>query len=966
MGTIAILRLGQENRTGDIPATLRLSQDHDRPLVEVTATLPSAIALLHHYNHWQAHYQALISDHRRLDAPSQQISNVSSLEDCLAAANHLAIALNQWLNASSFRPIKEALLQHLSLTAPVQVLLQAEDTRLQRLPWHLWDFFQHYTGAELAISPTTYQHPEQAVSRQQTVRILAILGDSRGIDTGADQTMLSQLPDASVRFLVEPSRQDVSDELWEKGWDILFFAGHSCTQDAVGMFALNPTDRLTIAQLRYALKTAIAAGLQLAIFNSCDGLGLAHQLVDLHIPQMIVMREPVPDRVAQEFLKYFLREFAGGRSLYQSVRTARERLQGLEGEFPCASWLPVIVQNPVATPPSWQQLVRGNDRRREPRLNTVTLVFTDLAGSTAMKNSMVGADLATRNQQFFDSVLKPHRQRVEANLSGYRGRVVKTEGDGHFLVFANAASAARWVTNLQLSHLHDPIFTPLGTVKLRVGIHTGSPLHDGLDFIGQEVDYAARVEALANAGQVLLSQATVAALQQEPGGNWRFHDHGTIDLKGIGQEPVYELLWGNRSPQPIRRPGGSKRPRLGLLGSLAISAASTVVIIALRWFTLLETPELLAYDHLMRQRPSERIDSRVLVVEITEKDADLYGDPLSDQQLAKLFAKLLAYKPRAIGLDLHRTYPYGEGQQAFRDSFQKNPNLFLVCAFAQNSSSYDPPAHFSPQQKEKQMGFSDLPLDVDTVVRRHILLHNPELLETRSACLTPYSFSLRLAEPHLQHQGIEITPINSGRDLKVGNQILKPMPSRFGGYQDWAWRGHQWLINYRAIDKNNPEQWGIQRLTLDKVMTKKLDLNFIRDRVVLIGAGINFDDDHKTPYGVKPGIFIHAHAVSQLLSMVDQHPRPIIWVLPQWGWFQWGDMLWVLVWSSLGAVSAWYWRSTWKLAIVCVVMAVGLYYLCLLILIEGGWMPLLPSMSALLLTIAILLAYNTVYIRSRE
>ncbi|NJL10173.1 MAG: hypothetical protein HC908_08410 [Calothrix sp. SM1_7_51] len=54
---------------------------------------------------------------------------------------------------------------------------------------------------------------------------------------------------------------------------------------------------------------AIQKGLKLAIFNSCEGLGLARQLASLHIPQVIVMREPVPDKVAQEFLKYFLQFF---------------------------------------------------------------------------------------------------------------------------------------------------------------------------------------------------------------------------------------------------------------------------------------------------------------------------------------------------------------------------------------------------------------------------------------------------------------------------------------------------------------------------------------------------------------------------------------------------------------------------------------------------------------------------------
>ncbi|MGB3204688.1 MAG: hypothetical protein WBB28_06855, partial [Crinalium sp.] len=119
---------------------------------------------------------------------------------------------------------------------------------------------------------------------------------------------------------------------------------------------LNQTDSLTLDELRYGLQTAVNQGLQIALFNSCDGLGLAAELESLHIPQVIVMREPVPDKVAQEFLKYFLAEFTGGTSLYQAVGIARKKLQAWEHEYPCASWLPVIIQNFLEVPPTWQSL----------------------------------------------------------------------------------------------------------------------------------------------------------------------------------------------------------------------------------------------------------------------------------------------------------------------------------------------------------------------------------------------------------------------------------------------------------------------------------------------------------------------------------------------------------------------------------------------------------------------------------
>ncbi len=65
---------------------------------------------------------------------------------------------------------------------------------------------------------------------------------------------------------------------------------------------------------------------------------------------MIVMQKSIPDLVAQEFLKHFLTAFGRGQSLYLAVREARERLQGMESDFPCATWLPVIFQNPACKP----------------------------------------------------------------------------------------------------------------------------------------------------------------------------------------------------------------------------------------------------------------------------------------------------------------------------------------------------------------------------------------------------------------------------------------------------------------------------------------------------------------------------------------------------------------------------------------------------------------------------------------
>ena len=289
----------------------------------------------------------------------------------------MQVSINFWLNSATFRPIKEQLLEQLNPTDAIRFILQTEDRQVRKLPFQLWDFFDRYSKAEIALSTPTYQSKEKILLPPGKIRILAILGNSNGIDIHKDRELLESLPNAEVTFLVEPQRQVLNDELWTQSWNILFFAGHSSTRSVEderfknrrdtqsaegrngerlkeeGTFYINKTDVLTISELKYALTKAIEQGLALAIFNSCDGLGLAANLADLQLPQMIVMREPVPDKVAQEFLKNFLQEYSCGKTLYQSVRAGREKLQGLEDRFPCATWLPIICQNPAEIPPLW-------------------------------------------------------------------------------------------------------------------------------------------------------------------------------------------------------------------------------------------------------------------------------------------------------------------------------------------------------------------------------------------------------------------------------------------------------------------------------------------------------------------------------------------------------------------------------------------------------------------------------------
>jgi hypothetical protein len=364
---LVVIKIGEGSFEEGFPVTLEIGEERDRADISLRGKLPpSQIDSL--YDNWQSEYRKKVFG--RMTPKEEQVKNFSDSNlkenSCL-----LKEELNKWLNSNTFIPLQNKLRDQLKKDDMARVIIETDDPKLRRLPWYLWDLVESGHLAEVALSPATFERVDKSVKPKAKVRILAILGDSSPpnpqtgfrLNLNADMSFFERLPDAEIVPLVEPKRHEFNETLWDKkGWDILFFAGHSSSHPdgTTGQMDLNPDEFLTIEDLKYALKKAIERGLQLAIFNSCDGLGLAKDLAELNIPQIIVMREPIPDKVAHKFLEYFLEAFSRGEPLYIALREAREKLQGLENECPCASWLPVICQNPTVKPVTWRGLLFGD------------------------------------------------------------------------------------------------------------------------------------------------------------------------------------------------------------------------------------------------------------------------------------------------------------------------------------------------------------------------------------------------------------------------------------------------------------------------------------------------------------------------------------------------------------------------------------------------------------------------------
>jgi CHASE2 domain-containing sensor protein len=332
-----------------------------RPFAKQDVSLAVPSELTTQLAQWHTHYRQLGETMRIKNIQAQVLGTIQQRkEQCQKTSQVLRSHFLDWLNSSEFCALGDELRDEFPKDEPVQVFLQSDDPRLDDLPWHEWDFLVRRTQAAYVLSPPAFRkvvspHPHP----QQRQRILVILGKSDGINTQRDADLFQGLPgDPIVNVLPQKSSKDLLDTLWEKPWDVIVFAGHSETRpkDGKGIIHLNDAESLTIDELWLALRKAVDRGLKLVIFNSCDGLGIARQLDDdLTIPQVVVMKELVPDTVAHDFLSYLLHALTQENlPLHLAIREAQQRLKHQEKDYPCASWLPVLWQNPAAEPFVWQ------------------------------------------------------------------------------------------------------------------------------------------------------------------------------------------------------------------------------------------------------------------------------------------------------------------------------------------------------------------------------------------------------------------------------------------------------------------------------------------------------------------------------------------------------------------------------------------------------------------------------------
>jgi len=185
----------------------------------------------------------------------------------------------------------------------------------------------------------------------------------------------------------------------------------------------------------------------------------------------------------------------------------------------------------------------------QPPTGTVTLMFTDIVGSTALRDALVSAHgEKDGDQRYREQFLDPHNARIRVLLGKHRGFEVKTAGDSFMVAFASAADAILCAVEIQRSLRDDRIVTPdPEPLAVRIGMHTGEATYaerDGKpDYDGHAVNIAARVEGLLKGGDRIYCSGETAALAKTPP-DIRFHGYGPYALKGLAAKvEIFEVLW---------------------------------------------------------------------------------------------------------------------------------------------------------------------------------------------------------------------------------------------------------------------------------------------------------------------------------------------------------------------------------------------------------------------------------------
>ena len=212
------------------------------------------------------------------------------------------------------------------------------------------------------------------------------------------------------------------------------------------------------------------------------------------------------------------------RAVWETAALVREK--GVSG----------ALQHSIDDLAGWAQVERPDLDRLAAGDGSVAILFSDIEGSTALNDEL--------GDKQWVRVLGRHDTVVRRCVEAHDGHVIKTQGDGFMVAFGPAENAVDCAVAIQRAFA--PGRQRRGPqIRIRIGIHRGQAVRRDGDLFGRNVAYAARVAGLAEGGEILVSDAVVAAMADRlDDGDPPFLEGRDVELKGFaGAHRVHAVAW---------------------------------------------------------------------------------------------------------------------------------------------------------------------------------------------------------------------------------------------------------------------------------------------------------------------------------------------------------------------------------------------------------------------------------------
>jgi YVTN family beta-propeller protein len=334
---------------------------------------------------------------------------------------------------------------------------------------------------------------------------------------------------------------------------------------------------------------------------------------------------------------------------------------------------------------------------RELPSGTVTFLFTDIEGSTALLKAL--------GRERYGQVLADHQRLMRAALAEWGGHEIDTQGDAFFVAFERAKDAVSAAVTAQRA-LAAQAWPDGGHVRVRMGLHTGEPSLSEAGFVSLAVNRAARICSAGYGGQVLLSRTTTDLVEDELPGDVGVRDLGEHRLKDLDRpERIFQLVieglpdafpplrtlesqaaratpFAGREEELAEAAqaelAGQPRRRLvlvlaGLLAALALGAVATVLLVRTGGGGLAVQPNSIAAIDPTTNRVSAEVPVGLRPGELVFGSGSLWVANLDDQTISRV---------DPIANRVEKTIPTGEAPRGLAAA---GDGIWFVSARANSS-----------------------------------------------------------------------------------------------------------------------------------------------------------------------------------------------------------------------------------------------------------------------------------------